>query len=102
MCQIWSGQKTKADLQACDQHFRALGGIRTPNLLIRSQMLYPLSYERRKMGSDLGFYPPRPFQTLAEPLHQPMSGPGTVDRMGSSGGELMANQNGLPAGPFWR
>src|SRR5438270_13722493 len=25
----------------------ALGGIRTPNLLIRSQMLYPLSYERR-------------------------------------------------------
>jgi hypothetical protein len=27
----------------------ALGGIRTPNLLIRSQMLYPLSYERREM-----------------------------------------------------
>ena len=26
--------------------FSALGGIRTPNLLIRSQMLYPLSYER--------------------------------------------------------
>jgi hypothetical protein len=25
----------------------ALGGIRTHNLLIRSQMLYPLSYERR-------------------------------------------------------
>ena len=24
----------------------ALGGNRTPNLLIRSQMLYPLSYER--------------------------------------------------------
>ena len=24
----------------------ALGAIRTPNLLIRSQMLYPLSYER--------------------------------------------------------
>jgi hypothetical protein len=24
----------------------ALGKIRTPNLLIRSQMLYPLSYER--------------------------------------------------------
>ena len=23
----------------------ALGGTRTPNLLIRSQMLYPLSYE---------------------------------------------------------
>jgi len=26
--------------------WRALGGTRTPNLLIRSQMLYPLSYER--------------------------------------------------------
>jgi hypothetical protein len=26
----------------------ALGGTRTPNLLIRSQMLYPLSYERRQ------------------------------------------------------
>ena len=25
----------------------ALGGTRTPNLLIRSQMLYPLGYERR-------------------------------------------------------
>jgi hypothetical protein len=31
----------------------ALGGIRTPNLLIRSQMLYPLSYERRTTkGND--------------------------------------------------
>ena len=30
-----------------DLHLRsALGGTRTPNLLIRSQMLYPLSYER--------------------------------------------------------
>ena len=26
--------------------YRALGGTRTPNLLIRSQMLYPLSYKR--------------------------------------------------------
>ncbi len=26
----------------------ALGGTRTPSLLIRSQMLYPLSYERMK------------------------------------------------------
>jgi hypothetical protein len=25
----------------------ALGGTRTPSLLIRSQMLYPLSYERK-------------------------------------------------------
>ena len=28
--------------------FRALGGTRTPNLLIRSQMLYPLSYKREE------------------------------------------------------
>ena len=28
----------------------ALGGTRTPNLLIRSQMLYPLSYERLMPG----------------------------------------------------
>jgi len=31
-----------------DTHRSALGGTRTPNLLIRSQMLYPLSYERLK------------------------------------------------------
>jgi hypothetical protein len=30
--------------RACE--LGALGGTRTPNLLIRSQMLYPLSYER--------------------------------------------------------
>jgi hypothetical protein len=30
----------------------ALGGNRTPNLLIRSQMLYPLSYERRLRVSE--------------------------------------------------
>ncbi len=31
-------------------NFGALGGTRTPNLLIRSQMLYPLSYERWMPG----------------------------------------------------
>jgi hypothetical protein len=31
----------------CDISLGALEGIRTPNLLIRSQVLYPLSYERR-------------------------------------------------------
>ena len=30
----------------------ALEGTRTPNLLIRSQMLYPLSYERMFSGSQ--------------------------------------------------
>ena len=34
--------KTLPDQHVCG----AFGGIRTPNLLIRSQMLYPLSYER--------------------------------------------------------
>jgi hypothetical protein len=31
----------------------ALGGTRTPNLLIRSQMLYPLSYERSQCSIPL-------------------------------------------------
>jgi transposase len=35
-------------------HIRAPGGIRTPNLLIRSQMLYPLSYRRGKRHSTSG------------------------------------------------
>ena len=37
-----TGAKMALDLPLCS----ALGGTRTPNLLIRSQMLYPLSYER--------------------------------------------------------
>ena len=35
--------------EACE--LCALGGTRTPNLLIRSQMLYPLSYERWCLAS---------------------------------------------------
>jgi hypothetical protein len=34
-CQIWTDQKSSATQQACGQHSSALGGIRTPNLLIR-------------------------------------------------------------------
>lgn len=41
-------------------------GIRTPNLLIRSQMLYPLSYGRLSLvisaAEARGFEPPVPFQ----------------------------------------
>src|SRR5215208_5376288 len=45
--QVGSLQASEAVDQRPDQDFfSALGGIRTPNLLIRSQMLYPLSYER--------------------------------------------------------
>ena len=40
-------------------------GIRTPNLLIRSQMLYPLSYGRSSsvaVAEARGFEPPVPFK----------------------------------------
>jgi hypothetical protein len=43
--------KMASDLPFCS----ALGGTRTPNLLIRSQMLYPLSYERWEPAFDLRF-----------------------------------------------
>ena len=37
---------------------RALEGTRTPNLLIRSQMLYPLSYERNAVSLRGAIAPP--------------------------------------------
>ncbi len=40
--------------------FGALGGTRTPNPLIRSQMLYPLSYERKRRGHSTGDAAPLP------------------------------------------
>ncbi len=46
------GRPASSAHRAAGLHFfGALGGIRTPNLLIRSQMLYPLSYERRMSGA---------------------------------------------------
>ncbi len=68
--------------------FGAPGGIRTPNLLIRSQMLYPLSYGRvaettgfepaalRKEGNSLAGSPIRPLWHVSRPRtsvmhHQP-------------------------------
>lgn len=39
---------------------RALGGIRTPNLLIRSQVLYPLGYERISIDWTDGYLTPHP------------------------------------------
>ena len=59
----------------------APGGIRTPNLLIRSQMLYPLSYGRvaettgfepaalRKEGNSLAGSPIRPLWHVSRPPH---------------------------------
>ena len=48
-------QKPRSALRDLGSRVCALGGIRTPNLLIRSQMLYPLSYERTPLtGTDEG------------------------------------------------
>ena len=48
---------------------RALEGTRTPNLLIRSQMLYPLSYERN--GASLRGRPAPPTSAMRQPTgHQ--------------------------------
>jgi hypothetical protein len=55
----------------------ALGGTRTPNLLIRSQMLYPLSYERLCRNS-LRHHAPRPCgaDLLVSNLDSPATIPG--------------------------
>jgi hypothetical protein len=45
----------------------ALGGTRTPNLLIRSQMLCPLSYERRSPTSLARPHPGIPVRAAAKP-----------------------------------
>jgi hypothetical protein len=49
-CRIFSVDSVLDSSLSC-RNIGALGGIRTPNLLIRSQMLYPLSYERRASQS---------------------------------------------------
>jgi hypothetical protein len=46
----------------------ALGGTRTPNLLIRSQMLYPLSYER----SPCSILHPGPSRSVPETRSRPV------------------------------
>jgi hypothetical protein len=64
-------------------HLRALEGIRTPNLLIRSQMLYPLSYERGLSESGGESRPGRPVECtwsrgwVGKPISgRPTTGPG--------------------------
>lgn len=47
-------------------------GIRTPNLLIRSQMLYPLSYRRMFLASDF-FNPSRQQVILYGGFEEPAS-----------------------------
>jgi hypothetical protein len=50
----WSDMGGRLGIRPCLQPYcvRALEGTRTPNLLIRSQMLYPLSYERRTISLE--------------------------------------------------
>jgi hypothetical protein len=51
-CKRALGRESEArSVRMTSMFFSALGGSRTHNLLIRSQMLYPLSYER---GGGLG------------------------------------------------
>ena len=50
----------------------ALGGIRTPSLLIRSQMLYPLSYERR-CEDELRAVPGAASNSPREPVAWPLT-----------------------------
>ncbi len=47
----------------------ALGGTRTPNLLIRSQMLYPLSY-KREVGLDECLHSVSIDERFAEPVRR--------------------------------
>jgi hypothetical protein len=42
--------RVRGVLDVLRHHMGALGGTRTPSLLIRSQMLYPLSYERWRVS----------------------------------------------------
>ncbi len=49
----------------------ALGGSRTPNLLIRSQMLYPLSYERLRANSLREARGAQPVEVLERRGHAP-------------------------------
>src|SRR5258708_37917429 len=54
-----------------DRHqLSALGGSRTPNLLIRSQMLYPLSYERPIRLLPRVVAPPKSVPAYLPPLSQ--------------------------------
>ncbi len=58
----------------------APGGIRTPNRLIRSQMLYPLSYERKRRGQSTGdaaLLPTSPSSQICTDV-QPQHGPTTI------------------------
>ena len=64
----------------------ALGGIRTPNLLIRSQMLYPLATSARLLCGEqsTGRRPPRHI-VVPEGSSRGPAGPGAVQLTGWDG-----------------
>ena len=70
----------------------ALGGTRTPNLLIRSQMLYPLSYERRSDQCTRGVGRAGAPRSL-----MPVEHGTTVWRDTASAGVLAALEPGVPS-----
>src|SRR5271170_8452208 len=98
----------------------ALGGTRTPNLLIRSQMLYPLSYERWRPASlrHAGRTPcPTERSTGCRPLVRPaIAGPaalrpsrarhvaddGVLHRRPSCSGRAGPAPRVFPRRPAWR
>jgi hypothetical protein len=93
----------------------ALGGIRTPNLLIRSQMLYPLSYERRTTsktihgGTDLvviGGWPSRRGRRVGQVRRGWTSSQAVVggggEQGGRRGGGLGEGGCGVRVLPGWR
>ena len=74
----------------------APGGIRTPNLLIRSQMLYPLSYGRKQRTVTLHrtqFSAKNTAGTAARPLVPDQ----TLDTQDSFGDEKVDDQPGCVA-----
>ena len=73
--------ESASDLHLCC----ALGGIRTPNLLIRSQMLYPLSYERRLVNFSAAGSPGRTSKPMCTAVRIPILPARYVGDPGRSG-----------------
>ena len=90
----WTVRTTAAGA-SCLVRGGALGGTRTPNLLIRSQMLYPLSYER----SHCSILHPEPSRRVLETCGRAYSGvkaPGFLIRKpGRDSGDLVDSVRGL-------
>ena len=73
----------------------ALGGSRTPNLLVRSQMLYPLSYERSIAPGILPIELP-PGSARTRPCSDPGAGARCVSGIRSAYALTAAECDALP------